>query len=139
MNRRSFQKLAEARLLDSKALLKAKRYDAAFYLAGYVVECALKACVAKKTRRYDFPRKDAGGLYTHGLETLVKAAGIDKAFEQDLRNDPTLDGYWQIVKDWKPEGRYDLRGARAAHTAKTFLLAVDDKQHGVLQCLSKYW
>ena len=68
MNRRSFQKLAEARLLDGKALLKAKRYDAAYYLTGYVIECALKACVAKKTKRYEFPRKDAGSLYTHGLE-----------------------------------------------------------------------
>src|SRR5438094_3909647 len=28
----------------------------AFYLGGLAIECALKACIAKKTKRYDFPR-----------------------------------------------------------------------------------
>src|SRR5258707_15181878 len=140
MNRRALQKLADARLLGSRALLKAKRYDAAHYFAGYVIECALKACIARKTLRYDFPRRDARNLYTHELELLLKEAGIERSFQEDRRNDPTLDGYWGVVKDWKPDDvRYDLRGVSAAHTAKAFLSAIEDRQHGVLQCLSKYW
>jgi hypothetical protein len=67
MNRRSFQKLAEARLLDSKALLKAKRYDA-YYFAGYTIECALKACIAKRTRLYDFPSRDRRDFYINEIE-----------------------------------------------------------------------
>jgi HEPN domain-containing protein len=81
MNRRSFQKLAEARLADAKALLKAKRYDAAFYMAGYAIECALKACIAKMTRLYDFPPKNSREVYTHELEDLLRSAEIRKAFQ----------------------------------------------------------
>ena len=70
----------------------------------------------------------------------MKEAGIEKSFQEDRRNDPTLDGYWGVVKDWKPNDvRYEIRGVGAAHTAKEFLLAIEDRQHGVLQCLSKYW
>ena len=140
MNRRSFQKLAEARLADAKALLKAKRYDAAFYMAGYAIECALKACIAKKTRLYDFPPKNSREVYTHELEDLLRSAEIGKAFQQDRTIDLKLAQYWEIVKECKPEyGRYDLRGATRARAAKALLLAIEDRHHGVLQCLSKYW
>ena len=85
MNRRTFQKLAEARLLDAKALLKAKRYDAAYYMAGYAIECALKACIAKKTRLYDFPPRNAREFYTRALEDLVRASEIGKSFQTRSR------------------------------------------------------
>ena len=125
--------------MDARALLRAKRYDAAYYMAGYAVECALKACVAKQTQRYDFPPKDAAALYTHDLEKLKKAAKIS-GFDQDREKDRTLAEHWEVVKDWKPEDwRYDLRGRAAITLAKNIPLAVDDKNHGVLQCLSKYW
>ena len=32
-------------------------WDAAYYMIGYCVECALKACIAKQIRRFDFPDK----------------------------------------------------------------------------------
>jgi HEPN domain-containing protein len=57
VNRAEFQRLAETRIADARALFEAGRNDAAFYLAGYAVECALKACIAKKTREHDFPAK----------------------------------------------------------------------------------
>lgn len=55
MNRKELQSLAETRLADAKVLLKNRRYDAAYYLAGYAIECALKARIAGRTRRNDFP------------------------------------------------------------------------------------
>lgn len=45
MNRTQWQKLAERWLEDAKALLDAERWPAAYYLAGYAIECGLKACV----------------------------------------------------------------------------------------------
>jgi HEPN domain-containing protein len=106
MNRRSFQKLAGARLLDSKALLKAKRYDAAYYVAGYAIECALKACIAKRTRLYDFPPRDTRDFYSHEIEKLLNLAGIKKYFQQERSNDAILAQHWDTVKDWKPgDGR----------------------------------
>jgi hypothetical protein len=44
-------KPAEPHLQDAEALLQGGRYDAAYYLAGYAVECAIKACIANQTRR----------------------------------------------------------------------------------------
>jgi HEPN domain-containing protein len=58
VKRKDLQALANARLRDAEILLKNRRFDGAYYLAGYAVECAIKACVAKKTQRYDFPDKD---------------------------------------------------------------------------------
>lgn len=55
MNRAEFQELAVIRLNDAKILLDNHRYDGAYYLTGYVVESALKACIANRTREYDFP------------------------------------------------------------------------------------
>ena len=59
MYRSDFQKLAEDRIADAGALFEAHRYDAAYYLAGYAVECALKACIAKR-----FPRRQAQEYFT---------------------------------------------------------------------------
>jgi hypothetical protein len=48
--------------------------DGAYYLAGYAVECALKACIAKETKRYEFPdKKRVDSSYSHNLDLLVKA------------------------------------------------------------------
>jgi hypothetical protein len=47
MNRAELQRLAKERISDAKVLLAARHWSAAYYLAGYAVECALKACIAK--------------------------------------------------------------------------------------------
>jgi HEPN domain-containing protein len=49
MTRKDLQKLAAIRLKEAKLLLAANAPDGAYYLAGYAVECALKACIAKAT------------------------------------------------------------------------------------------
>ena len=56
-------------------LLKAGHFSGAYYLAGYSVECALKACIAKQTARYDFPDKSkANDSFVHDLKKL---AGVE--------------------------------------------------------------
>src|SRR5690242_7885063 len=52
VNCTDFKKLAEIRMAEARTLLKARHYDGAYYLAGYAVECALKACIAKRTKKY---------------------------------------------------------------------------------------
>jgi len=49
VNRADFQELAQIRLRDAEVLLENGRFDGAYYIAGYSVECALKACIAKLT------------------------------------------------------------------------------------------
>ena len=77
MNSSDLQKLASLRIKEAKTLLDNDRYEGAYYLAGYAVECALKACIAKKTKRFDFPDKElANKSYTHKLEALVGQSGM---------------------------------------------------------------
>ncbi|MGB7136749.1 MAG: HEPN domain-containing protein [Acidobacteriaceae bacterium] len=55
MNRKDLQSLANTRLREARVLFRAKEFSGAYYLAGYAVECALKACIAKQYRQHDFP------------------------------------------------------------------------------------
>jgi len=57
VNRTDLQLLAETRLDEAQALLIASRWSGAYYLVGYAVECAFKACIAKSTKQDDFPVK----------------------------------------------------------------------------------
>ena len=50
VDRRELQDLSKVRLKEATALLQLGLFDGAFYLAGYAVECGLKACIAKGTR-----------------------------------------------------------------------------------------
>lgn len=45
MNRVDFRQLAGLRIAEAKVLLDNNLYAGAYYLAGYAVECALKACI----------------------------------------------------------------------------------------------
>ena len=109
MTRTDFQKLSDLRVVEARALLDAGQYPGARYLIGYAVECALKACVAKQVRQYDFPDKElANKAFTHNLEQLVKAAGLEREFTEDMRSNRALDLNWAIVKDWSEAVRYEV-------------------------------
>ena len=59
VTRSEFQELAEQRLVEAKALLDQGQWDGAYYLAGYAVELALKACIIKTLMATDaFPDKE---------------------------------------------------------------------------------
>lgn len=48
LTRKDFQTLAEDRLADAQTLLKTQsNWSGAYYISGYAVECALKACICK--------------------------------------------------------------------------------------------
>jgi hypothetical protein len=73
VNRAGFQKLAEMRLEDAKILLDQGKWPAAYYLAGYSVECALKACIIAFLNRSDeWPEPGfSNRCYTHSLDALL--------------------------------------------------------------------
>jgi hypothetical protein len=74
VNRKELQSLSRVRLAEAGALLKAGFPDGAYYLAGYSVECALKACIAKQTRLHDSPdKKIVDSSHTHNLRNLRKS------------------------------------------------------------------
>ncbi len=138
MNRAEFQKLADLRVREAGVLLAAKCYDGAYYLCGYAVECALKACIARKTRRYDFPppRALVDSYYTHDLSRLLRAAELEKDFAEARATDPALSDKWDILVLWSEQARY----ARSSkNQAAELYEAVTDPQHGVLPWLKTHW
>jgi HEPN domain-containing protein len=136
MNRGEFQSLTVERLEDAASLLKAERYSAAYYLSGYAIECALKACIAGRTKQDEFPPKDAAKYYVHDLLKLLNIADLDSTFEQERKLDAAFETNWTVVKDWTEEARYQSRGKQKA---EEILAAINDPQHGVLQWLKRNW
>ncbi|HTV55813.1 MAG TPA: HEPN domain-containing protein [Terriglobia bacterium] len=137
MNRADLQKLAEERLADAELLLANGRFGGAYYLSGYVVECALKACIAKLTKAEDFPDLDlAKRVYTHALENLARAARIDIIIDRLSKKDREFARNWALVNRWSEHSRYQSRGPR---DSKAMFRAVSDTKHGVLQCIKRYW
>ncbi len=136
MNRTDFQSLAIERLLDADALFTAGRYAGAYYVSGYAIECALKARIARKTEKGDFPTRHAPKYYTHNLEDLMKSAGLVPEFEEEKKKDSAFEVNWAIVKDWTEEARYESCGQQQA---EEILAAVKDPEHGVPQWLKRNW
>ncbi len=139
MNRTEFQRLADLRQIEGRALLDAGHYAGAYYLLGYAVECALKACIAKKTNAHDFPPKRSvvEEVYTHNLSKLLNQSGLGQDFQQARRNDPQLEKNWTIVQDWSEEFRYDLNVSET--TARDFYSAVSQTGNGVLPWFRNWW
>lgn len=137
MNRREFRELARLRLREAKALLDSRSYSGAYYLCGYMIECGLKACIARQTSLYEFPdKKRAYDSYTHDLESLVKTAGLDTDLKAKIAADPQFAVNWSITKDWNEGTRYQK------HTrleAESLYDAVTDATHGVFRWIQQYW
>jgi hypothetical protein len=132
VNRRDFKRLAELRHREAEALLRARHFSGAYYLAGYAVECALKACIAKRTRRFDFPEppNTVRDYYSHNLVQLVSAAHLDAELSKRVKADPAFERYWTIVTGWSEQSRY---GFNSEGDARDLLEAISDPNHGVLQ------
>lgn len=128
MNRNELRRLARLRLKETRGLLEIRCFDAAYYLCGYAIECGLKACIAKATRRSEFPDLEkVKASYTHNLANLVKQAGLEAALRAELASDPAFDLNWIIVKDWSEKARYEQHDEKKA---RDLYRAVCNRQHG---------
>ena len=139
MNRFDFQRLSGLRLKEAEVLLNSGYFEGAYYLLGYVVECALKACISKNTSAYDFPPKMAviSAIYSHDLVKLLNASGIGVLHQEEIQRNPAFEKNWSTVKDWTEESRYSTgigeKRARDLHSA------IVDINSGVLPWFTKLW
>jgi hypothetical protein len=138
MNRADFKQLAQCRLEEAELLLRNRKFSGAYYLAGYSIECALKARLAKQTKRYDFPPEPnfVRDIYTHNLAQLVDKVNLREVFDREEARDPEFGVNWSIIKDWNAKSRYELKSQRKA---RAIVKAVSDPQHGVLRCIRRRW
>jgi len=124
------------RLDDAEALFDSADHDGAIYLAGYAVECALKACIAKQTQQYEFPDKEVVlKSYSHTLTDLVKLAGpgLNVAYDARVGADVVFNRDWILVRHWHEDDRY--RSGASGGEARDFVAAV----RRIVAWIQVYW
>jgi HEPN domain-containing protein len=137
VDRKDLQELSKVRLKEATALLKLGLFDGAYYLAGYAVECALKACIAKGTQRFEFPdKRKVESSHSHKLGDLIKVAGLDEARLEQAGKDPDFQTNWDVVQSWSEQSRYRRH---RPESAQTLLGAVSDRRHGVISWIKQQW
>jgi hypothetical protein len=139
VNRTELQQLAINRVDDAQALLDAKRWSAAYYIAGYAAECALKACILARVERTgvifderEFPKR----CWTHNVLDLVEAADIRADLDSGSAANPKFGANWQTVKDWNETSRYKQHGEIEA---RKLLEAITHDPDGVLKWIRNHW
>lgn len=137
MNRSDFQQLSESRINEAGALLAAGFVDGAYDLAGYAVECALKACIARRTREHDFPEKDSRKWFIHDLEDLIGFARLKVELDEARDANQALKTNWTIVRNWSEESRYET--GKGVQETKDLLRAIEDPEGGILPWLRQRW
>lgn len=129
--------LAELRWNDAEVLLGAGRHSGAYYLAGYAIECGLKAVIALSFRATVIPSKRfVNDIHTHNLESLIALAGLKQQLDAAGHDNPELEANWAFIAGWKESSRYETIDP---FTANRMIMAVGDPKSGVLQWLKTHW
>lgn len=139
--RRELKKLAEIRLLESKALFDKKLYDGACYLAGYVIELALKARICKVLDMVHYPESGeiSRSFKTHKYDELIKLSGLERKFDEAKNLNPSLLTNWSLVTEWSEEFRYRPVGTNTQIRAHKIINALEDSNDGVFTWIKKKW
>lgn len=148
-NRADFQQLATLRLTEAQTLLTHDLPDGAFYLAGYAVECALKAAICRTLGIDDFfesysskphgakVRDDVVQKFkTHDYGTLLVLSGLYHKLGADLLTDKALNDSWSTFQNqnWSEQQRY-ATASKAMNDTLDFVASVNY----FLQWISQHW
>jgi hypothetical protein len=75
-------------------------WDGAYYLAGYALECGLKACILARIERTGVifeDKKFSETCWTHNLDVLLKAADLESARNNEATSNVQFEAYWRVV------------------------------------------
>ena len=142
MDRKKLQTLAKTRLKDADALIARKRWSGAYYLCGYVIECALKSCLLRHlgesgsvfgNREY---LKELAKCWTHDLVELVEMAGLESELGVARGANEAFDKFWRDTKDWKETSRYEEKDESQA---RNLYEAVNHNPDGVFRWIQSRW
>lgn len=137
LRKRDLQTLSATRLNDAQLLFEHGRWASAYYLAGYAVELALKACAASQFAADAIPdRKLVQELHTHDLPKLISLAGLQPELKTRQDEDVEFALNWGLAAEWKPESRYELNDESSADY---LIYAVSENRHGVLPWIQTFW
>jgi HEPN domain-containing protein len=132
--------MAEERLKDAKVLLDGGRWAFAYYVAGYAVECALKACLLKRMVItgwvFDEDVKRVDECRTHEFDKLIRIAGMLDDLKQETRRNAPFLSNWEVVTEWKVTNRYD---DKPEGEARKLIAAIIDEPSGVMTWIRNFW
>lgn len=140
MTKQDWRDLAEARLIDADILLQNQRWAAAYYIAGYAVECGLKACVVDLVEKnpgiiYE-ERRFSDSCWTHKLTELVGVARLEAARAADEIANPAFAQKWAVVIRWNEAYRYVCV---SEPDARQLYEAISHPQDGVMKWIRDHW
>lgn len=127
-DRTTFQQLAESRLAEARLLLASGFPSGAYYLAGYSIECALKAIIAAQFVANEIPdRRLVERVHVHDLSKLLGLAGL----EAEMKANSDMHEGWATITKWSERARYEVW---TQESASAMLEAVGGEK-GLLQWL----
>jgi hypothetical protein len=134
-----YRHLSARYLQDARALFASGRHAGAYYMAGYAVECALKACACRALfRNYTASsQKLVTQFYKHDFRILLRCSGLEMRLAADRTANPTLRANWDVVFLWSVDVRYEAQKARA--DVRDMLEAMQDRPDGVLEWLARFY
>ena len=106
-------------------------------MAGYSVEFALKACIAKKIRKSGIPDKNfLYNFFQHDLRVLIKLAGLEglRGKLEKINTDFAVN--WGILKEWDSSSRYKVYTEIEATELYNSIIS---RKGGVLPWIRNYW
>ena len=131
MNKSDLEALVDIRVKEAKLLLDNNCYEGAYYLLGYALECAIKACIAKQVKEHDFPDKQLANVsFTHRLGDLLGVAGLKQKLQEKEKTDEEFKLNWAVTKDWSEDARYEHIIEETL--AKDFFRAITNEKTGIL-------
>lgn len=138
MTRQEFQLIAETRIEEATILFETKLYSGAYYLAGYALECGIKACLSKQIAEHKIPKKKfITDLYTNDLLKLIKLDdALSNSYDLESKNNIDFLMNWTLVKDWNESARYRTFDKEEA---QELIKAITTTKGGMLPWVQQYW
>ncbi len=112
----NYPEAAWKHVTDSEALLAAKRYDGAGYLAGYAVECTLKTLIWVESGR-----GRGGHNLTHLSGTAVHLLSLPGQRTASYVRHPNVTGLQYGPTGWRETLRYEAAGVVSKSDAEGWL------------------
>jgi HEPN domain len=119
---RLYYRCADRRRTEASILIKAAQPTGAVYLAGYVVECMLKALnIEIQPDKLQDACMEEGKRIGHNLEGLLELYRRKSGHKPPTN----IARAFTLVRDWSVEIRYDPKELKPSEASR-FLKAVDD-------------
>jgi HEPN domain-containing protein len=137
MKRNELQELAIERLNEAQALLGVGLWSGAYYLSGYSIELALKACIARQFQAEEIPDlKTVQRIWTHKLDELLTMAKLKPDLDKRCKVEAGFASNWNSVMEWNEAARYRKIDE---NEAREMLEALSNPNDGVFEWIRSKW